>query len=335
MKILVKTVVIIIIALIALLSLHHDFTLMMIARRLQAETPLQTTLNYFHYTRNQILFAKYGIGPIYDHSLGPLERGFGYCDQQSNFFVLLCEYGGIPARMLMLECDHGISCHTLAESKIGKTWGIFDLTYGIYFHHPGDSTRLIPKNELEQVVLDSIFNGLYQTRFYTDGHTESISRIRQIRIAVTRWLFPGWLLIHHPLQDAYLSLRSLKLDTPARHYLKARHYSISCRYTDAFHHYQTLIGQSQSDHYPDRTLYQTAYLHHLRHSDSTADSLCRQLIKHYPHSSFKSDTYWLIYQICPTSSHRDSLLKWADNWDSHWERYHHFRYKDSNPKEQP
>lgn len=307
------------------LILYRDFTIMMISRRLKADNHLHTALNYFHFTRATILFGKYGIAPIYDHSTGPLERGFGYCDQQSNFFVMLCEYGGIKARMLMLQCTETLSCHTLAEAYINQQWSLFDLTYGIYFFKSPDSSQFITKSELNQAILDSVFNGLYHPEYYTRGHTESISNLRKIRIMITRILYPIWYPFRLPIQDFYLFLTGLNLSKIDKQYLCARHHFLFQRNDLAILEYRTMIEQDTLDSRRDRNFYQLADVYHTIHQNDSAEAWLKKLTQQIPTSTFKSDAFYRLSQLTSDSSTKQLYLMNANNWDSHWALYRHFR----------
>jgi len=309
--------------------LYNHLLIIQIGNQLKAKTQLQTVLNYLQYSRQKIQFGKYGHVPIYDHELGPLERGYGYCDQQSNFFVLLCEYHHIPARMLMLNCENEISCHTLAETKIDSIWGIFDVTYGYYFHE--DSSQLIAKKNLvnHKFLLDSIFNGRYQPEFYTTGHLEYISSKRKIILQLSKFIYPLWHCFKFALQDIYLFFRTFGDDKIDKLYLKAKHYEFLNRYDQSIQIYLKIL-QSNQNFRKDHILFQLAYCFLQINNKKKAIQYYQKLIQLYPTSTYKNETFYYLAKLTPDHHQKEQFLIRSNYWDSHWWRFKHFRYLISN-----
>jgi hypothetical protein len=76
---------------------------------------------------------------ISDDYYNILKRGGGYCDQAAYVFSVLSTRLGIPARMIMLQDQDGISRHTAAEVYLDKKWQYIDPWLGV-FPHRSDGT---------------------------------------------------------------------------------------------------------------------------------------------------------------------------------------------------
>ncbi len=76
---------------------------------------------------------------INDNYYNILKRGSGYCDQAAYVFSVLSTRLGIPARMIMLQDQDGVSRHTAAEVYLDETWQYIDPWLGV-FPHKSDSS---------------------------------------------------------------------------------------------------------------------------------------------------------------------------------------------------
>ena len=76
---------------------------------------------------------------ISDDYYNILKRGSGYCDQAAYVFSVLSTRLGIPARMIMLQDQNGVSHHTAAEVYLDKKWQYIDPWLGV-FPHKADGT---------------------------------------------------------------------------------------------------------------------------------------------------------------------------------------------------
>jgi hypothetical protein len=73
---------------------------------------------------------------ISDDYYNILKRGSGYCDQAAYVFSVLSTRLGIPARMIMLQDQNGVSRHTAAEVYLEKKWQYIDPWLGVFPHKP-------------------------------------------------------------------------------------------------------------------------------------------------------------------------------------------------------
>lgn len=71
---------------------------------------------------------------ISDDYYNILKRGSGYCDQAAYVFSVLSTRLGIPARMIMLQDQNGISRHTAAEVYLDGKWQYIDPWLGVFPH---------------------------------------------------------------------------------------------------------------------------------------------------------------------------------------------------------
>jgi len=71
---------------------------------------------------------------ISDDYYNILKRGSGYCDQAAYVFSVLSTRLGIPARMIMLQDQDGVSHHTAAEVYLDKKWQHIDPWLGVFPH---------------------------------------------------------------------------------------------------------------------------------------------------------------------------------------------------------
>jgi len=71
---------------------------------------------------------------ISDDYYNILKRGSGYCDQAAYVFSVLSTRLGIPARMIMLQDQDGVSRHTAAEVYLDKKWQYIDPWLGVFPH---------------------------------------------------------------------------------------------------------------------------------------------------------------------------------------------------------
>lgn len=71
---------------------------------------------------------------ISDDYYNILKRGSGYCDQAAYVFAVLSTRLGIPARMIMLRDQNGLSHHTAAEVYLDEKWQYIDPWLGIFPH---------------------------------------------------------------------------------------------------------------------------------------------------------------------------------------------------------
>lgn len=76
---------------------------------------------------------------ISDDYFNILKRGSGYCDQAAYVFSVLSTRLGIPARMIMLQDQNGVSRHTAAEVYLDGNWQYIDPWLGV-FPHKSDGT---------------------------------------------------------------------------------------------------------------------------------------------------------------------------------------------------
>jgi hypothetical protein len=65
-----------------------------------------------------------------------LESGVGYCDQQVNVYLALCEAAGLSGRMVWLYGEDSVSAHTVAEVYYNNTYHMVDPYYRNIFHLP-------------------------------------------------------------------------------------------------------------------------------------------------------------------------------------------------------
>jgi hypothetical protein len=63
-----------------------------------------------------------------------LESGIGYCDQQVNVFLALCETAGISGRMVWLYGEDSVSAHTVAEVYYDGKFHMIDPFYKQVFY---------------------------------------------------------------------------------------------------------------------------------------------------------------------------------------------------------
>lgn len=68
-----------------------------------------------------------------------LKRGSGYCDQTAYVFSVLSTRLGIPARLIILQDQNGVSRHTAAEVYLDKKWQYIDPWLGVFPHKPDGS----------------------------------------------------------------------------------------------------------------------------------------------------------------------------------------------------
>ena len=73
---------------------------------------------------------------ISDDYYNILKRGSGYCDQAAYVFSVLATRLGIPARMIMLRDQNGVSHHTAAEVYLDSKWQYIDPWLGVFPHKP-------------------------------------------------------------------------------------------------------------------------------------------------------------------------------------------------------
>ena len=71
---------------------------------------------------------------ISDDYYNILKRGSGYCDQAAYVFSVLSTRLGIPARMIMLRDQDGVSRHTAAEVYLDSKWQYIDPWLGVFPH---------------------------------------------------------------------------------------------------------------------------------------------------------------------------------------------------------
>ena len=71
---------------------------------------------------------------ISDDYYNILKRGSGYCDQSAYVFSVLSTRLGIPARMIMLQDQNGVSRHTAAEVYLDDKWQYIDPWLGVFPH---------------------------------------------------------------------------------------------------------------------------------------------------------------------------------------------------------
>ena len=71
---------------------------------------------------------------ISDDYYNILKRGSGYCEQAAYVFSVLSTRLGIPARMIMLQDQKGVSRHTAAEVYLDKEWQYIDPWLGTFPH---------------------------------------------------------------------------------------------------------------------------------------------------------------------------------------------------------
>ena len=76
---------------------------------------------------------------ISDDYYNILKRGSGYCDQAAYVFSVLSTRLEIPARMIMLRDQNGVSHHTAAEVYLDRKWQYIDPWLGV-FPHKADGT---------------------------------------------------------------------------------------------------------------------------------------------------------------------------------------------------
>ena len=76
---------------------------------------------------------------ISDDYYNILKRGAGYCDQAAYVFSVLSTRLGIPARMIMLQDQNGVSRHTAAKVYLDKKWQYINPWLGV-FPHKADGT---------------------------------------------------------------------------------------------------------------------------------------------------------------------------------------------------
>jgi hypothetical protein len=63
-----------------------------------------------------------------------IESGYGFCDQQANVFLALCEANGFQGRMIWLFGEDSISHHTVSEVFYDDKYHMFDPFYMKWFH---------------------------------------------------------------------------------------------------------------------------------------------------------------------------------------------------------
>ncbi len=294
--------------------LYNEITIIVISKQFHNENKYKTAKAIFDYTRLNIPFAKFTFGPIYDNILGPIERTSGYCDQQSNFFVQICEASNINARMLMLNCWDSISCHTLAEVKIKNKWILFDLTYGYIFKY---HNKLLSKDELYnyKFLLDSIYFSYYKPKFYTTGKVEYLSYKRKIVYNILNFLYPIFSNFRNIYQDIYLFFSTLNQQKNEKLFKIARHYQLYNRFDKAIIYYKKL-QKIKNYKYNDRTLYLLSLIYIKQNKIELAKKTLINLVSKYPNSSIKDIAYYLLYLYSKNKDEKNNFLSKSNYFDA-------------------
>jgi len=112
------------------------------------QDPQRIVLRLAEYVHEN-LFNPPGYDLVDEAPIEVLRRGLGWCDQSAHLLVRLVDRRDIPARLLFLKDNQGISPHSVASVYFNGDWRIVD-----------PWVFLIPRNqEMEIATWDEIFQG--------------------------------------------------------------------------------------------------------------------------------------------------------------------------------
>jgi hypothetical protein len=83
-----------------------------------------------------------------------IKSGYGFCDQQANVFLALCEANGFQGRMIWLFGEDSISHHTVSEVFYDDKYHMFDPFYMQWFHT--NNQEIASVNDIISGNIDSV-----------------------------------------------------------------------------------------------------------------------------------------------------------------------------------
>ena len=78
-------------------------------------------------------------------AINQLTRGIGWCDQMAHLFVRLADSHNIPAHIVFLYNDNGVSPHTIATAFLDNEWRAVDPLYNFTFTN---NNKRVPVSEI-------------------------------------------------------------------------------------------------------------------------------------------------------------------------------------------
>lgn len=248
-----------------------------------------------------------GLPSVDDSAADELIRGAGYCDQADLVFIRLVRELGLAADLQYLRNETGKSPHTVALVLLDGEWRVFDTFYG-FIPRRADGSIATAADVLQDPSLlgPSRAPAAWYERIRKPPTLKSEPwqerMARQAAGAIVRAL-PAWAMA--AMQDAYLQLPQPRYSLPGffnadgapdtRLYLRARHYQVLQRTSEAQAAYESLLRQFPESEYVDDVLYNKGLLELEDLGDvAGADATLTTLLARFPGTGWQEHAYFLL-----------------------------------------